>query len=185
MSAPPADSDGALATRSIAGDSRAFAELVRRHKQFLYGLTVRLVGNPDDALDLVQEAFVSAHGALRRYDPDRPMRTWLARIAINKARDWQRKERVRAVLRGVFPIGESAALAADQASVEQTVSDRAELADVRRRIAQLPTKLREVLVLRTIEGMAQTEVAQTLGISEKAVETRLYRARRRLEKTSG
>ncbi|VXC61562.1 RNA polymerase sigma factor [Sphingomonas sp. AX6] len=180
MTAPSGDSDGALAARSIAGDDRAFAEIVRRHKQFLYGLTARLVGNPDDALDLVQEAFVSAHGALRRYDPDRPMRTWLARIAVNKARDWQRKERVRAVLRSILPLGDVADVAAEQVSVEQAVSDRADLAEVRDRIAKMPAKLREVLVLRTIEGLPQAQVAELLGISEKAVETRLYRARRHL-----
>lgn len=180
MTAPSADSDGALAARSIAGDNRAFAEIVGRHKQFLYRLIVRLVGDPDDALDLVQEAFVSAHGALKRYDPDRPMRTWLARIAVNKARDWQRKERVRAVLRSVLPMGDAPDVTADQVSVEQAVSDRAELAEVRRRIAQMPAKLREILVLRTIEGLPQAQVAEMLGISEKAVETRLYRARRHL-----
>ena len=180
MTAPSADSDGALAARSIAGDNRAFAEIVGRHKQFLYRLIVRLVGNPDDALDLVQEAFVSAHGALKRYDPDRPMRTWVARIAVNKARDWQRKERVRAVLRSVLPMGDAPDIAADHVSVEQEVSDRAELAAVRRRIAQMPAKLREILVLRTIEGLPQAQVAEMLGISEKAVETRLYRARRHL-----
>ncbi len=181
MIAPsPGDSDGALAARSIAGDDRAFAEIVRRHKQFLYHLTVRLVGNPDDALDLVQEAFVAAHGALKRYDPDRPIRTWLARIAINKARDWQRKKRVRAVLRGVLTMADAPDIAADQVSVEQAVFDRAELAAVRRRIARLPAKLREVLILRTVEGLPQAEVAEMLGISEKAVETRLYRARRNL-----
>ena len=180
MTAPSADSDGALAARSIAGDTRAFAEIVGRHKQFLYRLVVRLVENPDDALDLVQEAFVAAHGALKRYDPDRPMRTWLARIAINKARDWQRRERVRVVLRSFPPMGDAPDVAANQVSVEQTVSDRVELAEVRRRIAQMPARLREILVLRTIEGLPQAEVAEMLGITEKAVETRLYRARRHL-----
>ena len=180
MTAPSGDSDGALAARSIAGDNRAFAEIVGRHKQFLYRLIVRLVGDPDDALDLVQEAFVSAHGALRRYDPDRPIRTWLARIAVNKARDWQRKERVRAVLRSILPLGDVADVAAEQVSVEQAVSDRADLAEVCDRVAKMPAKLREVLVLRTIEGLPQTQVAELLGISEKAVETRLYRARRHL-----
>jgi RNA polymerase sigma-70 factor (ECF subfamily) len=175
-----AESDGDLAARSLAGDQRAFAEIVSRHKQFLYGLTVRLVGGPDDALDVVQEAFVSAHGALKRYDPERPMRTWLARIAINKARDWRRKERVRAVLRSVLPLGDAPDVAADEVSVEQQVSDRAELDAVRREIEKMPAKLREVLVLRTIEGLPQTQVAEMLGISEKSVETRLYRARRHL-----
>ena len=180
MTAPRGDSDGALAARSIAGDDRAFAEIVRRHKQFLYGLTVRLVGIPDDAVELVQEAFVAAHAALRRYDPDRPMRTWLARIAVNKARDWQRRERVRAVLRSVLPMADAPDVAADQVSVEQAVSDRAELSAVRDRIAKMPTRLREVLVLRAVEGLPQAQVAEMLGISEKAVETRLYRARRHL-----
>jgi len=180
VTAPPGDSDGALAARSIAGDDRAFAEIMGRHKQFLYRLILRLVGNPDDAIELVQEAFVAAHGALRRYDPDRPMRTWLARIAVNKARDWQRKERVRAVLRSVLPIGDAPDIAADQVSIEQTVSDRAELSAVRNRIAKMPARLREVLVLRAVEGLPQAQVAEMLGISEKAVETRLYRARRHL-----
>ncbi len=180
MTLPAAESDGELAARSIAGDQRAFALIVGRHKQFLYGLTARLVGNPDDALDLVQEAFVSAHAALKRYDRDRPMRTWLARIAINKARDWRRKERVRAVLRSVLPLGDAPDVAADQVSVDQQVSDRAELDDVRRQIAGMPAKLREVLVLRTVEGLPQAQVAEMLGISEKSVETRLYRARRHL-----
>ncbi len=180
MTAPSGDSDGALAARSIAGDDRAFAEIVGRHKQFLYGMIVRLVGNPDDAVELVQEAFVAAHGALRRYDPDRPMRTWLARIAVNKARDWQRRERVRAVLRSVLPVGAAPDVAADQVSVEQVVFDRTELSAVRDRIAKMPTRLREVLVLRAVEGLPQVQVAEMLGISEKAVETRLYRARRHL-----
>ena len=180
MTSASADSDGDLAARSIAGDQRAFAQIVGRHKQFLYGLTARLVGNPDDALDLVQEAFVSAHGALKRYDPDRPMRTWLARIAINKARDWRRKERVRAVLRSVLPFGDALDVTADQVPVDQQVSDRAELDAVSRKIARMPAKLREVLVLRTIEELPQAQVAEMLGISEKSVETRLYRARRHL-----
>ncbi len=123
---------------------------------------------------------MSAHGALRRYDANRPMRTWLARIAINKARDWQRKERVRAALRSVMPFADAAQVAADEVSVERQVSDRAELDEVRRRISAMPTKLREVLILRTIEELPQVEVAEMLGISEKAVETRLYRARRHL-----
>jgi RNA polymerase sigma factor CnrH len=65
-------------------------------------------------------------------------------------------------------------------SIEQTVSDRAELSVVRHRIAKMPARLREVLVLRAVEGLPQAQVAELLGISEKAVETRLYRARRHL-----
>lgn len=172
--------DGALAALSLAGDQRAFAEIVRRHKQLLYRIIVRLVGQEDDALDLVQESFVAAHGALRRYDPDRPMRAWLSRIAINKARDWRRRERVRAAFRFALPLQEAPEIVDERVSVEAETAHKRELADVQRRIARLPRALREVLVLRTIDDLSQGEVADILGISGKAVETRLYRARRRL-----
>ena len=77
--------------------------------------------------------------------------------------------------------GEAAAnVAADTITADQQISDRAELARVQTAIATLPQAIREPLVLRTIEGMTQAEAAQVLGISEKAVETRLYRARGQL-----
>ena len=68
-----------------------------------------------------------------------------------------------------------------EALADVTVSDRQELALVRKRIGQLPVSLQEVIVLRTLEGMSQAETAAILQISEKAVETRLYRARRKLQ----
>lgn len=174
------DSDAALVSRTLAGDQRAFAALVGRYKRYLYAITVRLVGDPDDALDLVQEAFVSAHAALWRYDPDRPLRSWLARIALNKARDWRRKERVRAALRALLPIGEGQNVADEAALPDRQLVDRGELISVEKKIAKMPPRLREVLVLRTMDELSQAQVAELLGISEKAVETRLYRARRYL-----
>jgi RNA polymerase sigma-70 factor (ECF subfamily) len=74
----------------------------------------------------------------------------------------------------------AANVAADTITADQQISDRAELARVQTAIATLPQAIREPLVLRTIEGMTQAEAAQVLGISEKAVETRLYRARGQL-----
>lgn len=180
MSVGDDDSDAALVSRSLAGDQRAFATLVGRYKLYLYAIIVRLVGDPDEALDLVQEAFVSAHAALRRYDPDRPLRGWLARIALNKARDLRRKERVRAALRALLPIGEGQNVADDAALPDRQLADRNELTRIERKIAGMPARLREVLLLRTMDELPQAEVAELLGISEKAVETRLYRARRYL-----
>ena len=88
-------SDGGLAALSLAGEQAAFSEIVRRHKEPLHRLVARLIGDEEEALDLVQEAFVSAHRALGSYDASRPMRAWLSRIAINKARDWRRRRAVR------------------------------------------------------------------------------------------
>lgn len=173
--------DGRLVERALSGEERAFAEIVRRNKQRLFRVVNRSVPNQEDALELLQETFVSAHGALRRYDPQRPLQAWLMTIALNKARDWRRREAVRRVLRSLLPMGEAFEVIDGEALADVTVSDRQELALVRKRIAQLPVRLQEVIVLRTLEDMSQAETAAILQISEKAVETRLYRARRKLQ----
>ena len=172
--------DGELVDLCLAGNRQAFAEIVRRHKVQIYRIVVRLVGDEDEALDILQEAFVSAHAALRRYDKARPMRAWLTRIAINKARDWRRRRIVRRLIWAILPIEHAADTPDDTPSPEIAASDRQELARVAGAIGQLPANLREVLILRTLEGQSQAEAAEILGISEKAIETRLYRARRTL-----
>ncbi len=174
-------SDSELATLSIAGRQAAYAEIMRRHRQSVFRVVRACVGEADEALDLLQETFVAAHHALSRYDGDRSMRAWLSAIAINKCRDWGRKRTVRRFLTFATPIGpEAEAVADDQVGIDDAASDRQELDRVTRAISALPANLKEPLVLRTIEGLSQAETADVLGISEKAVETRLYRARRTL-----
>ena len=174
-------SDGELATLTIAGRQAAFAEIVRRYRQPVFRLARACLGDPDEALDLVQETFVSAHQALPRYDGDRSMKAWLSTIAINKCRDWARKRAVRRFLSFALPIdGQAESVADGQVAIDDAASDRQELDRVTRAISTLPMNLKEALVLRTIEGLSQAETAAVLSISEKAVETRLYRARARL-----
>jgi RNA polymerase sigma-70 factor (ECF subfamily) len=173
--------EGELAALSIAGRQAAFSEIMRRHRQSVFRMVRACVGEADEALDLVQETFVAAHQALPRYDGDRSMRAWLSTIAINKCRDWGRKRTVRRFLSFAAPIGpEAEAVADDQVAIDDATGDRQELDRVTRAISTLPANLKEPLVLRTIEGLSQAETAEVLGISEKAVETRLYRARRSL-----
>ncbi|WP_114227227.1 MULTISPECIES: RNA polymerase sigma factor [Sphingomonas] len=173
--------DSELADLSIAGRQAAFAEIMRRYRQPVFRLARAWVGDPDEALDLVQETFVSAHQALSRFDGARSMKAWLSAIAINKCRDWARRRAVRRMLSFALPMGSEAESVADgQVALDDAVADRQELDRVRRAISSLPTNLKEPLVLRTIEGMSQAETAEVLGISQKAVETRLYRARARL-----
>ena len=173
--------DGELATLSVAGREAAFAEIMRRHRQSIFRMVRACVGEADEALDLLQETFVAAHQALPRYDSDRSMRAWLSTIAINKCRDWGRKRTVRRFLSFATPLGpEAEAVADDQVAIDAAAGDRQELDRVTRAIADLPTALKEALVLRTIEGLSQAETAAVLSVSEKAVETRLYRARRTL-----
>ncbi|PCG15755.1 RNA polymerase sigma factor [Sphingomonas adhaesiva] len=181
-----AASDGDLAVLAAAGREEAFAEIMQRHRQAVYRVIVTNVGDPDEALDLVQETFVSAHGALRRYDPARPMAAWLARIAINKCRDWGRRRAVRRAFRFMVPIEDVADRQADETPGQDVgTADRQELARMRRAIADLPASQREPLVLHAVEGLSQAETAEILSISEKAVETRIRRARQTLRQRLG
>ena len=174
-------SDGELATLSIAGRQAAFAEIMRRYRQPVFRLARACVGEPDEALDLVQETFVAAHQALPRYDTQRAMKAWLSTIAINKCRDWARKRAVRRFLSFGFAMEDQADILPDNAvAIDDSAADRQELDRVTRAISTLPANLKEPLVLRTIEGLSQAETAEVLGISQKAVETRLYRARAQL-----
>ncbi|URW75844.1 RNA polymerase sigma factor [Sphingomonas donggukensis] len=174
-------SDGELAALAAVGGEAAFREIVRRHSSQVYRLIVGNVSDPDEALDLVQETFISAHGALRRFDPSRPMAAWLSVIALNKCRDWARRRTVRRFFAFARPIDEVAGeLASDAPGIDVAAADRQELERLRQAITELPTALREPLVLHSVEGMSQADTASVLAITEKAVETRLRRARIRL-----
>lgn len=174
-------SDGELAALSVAGRQAAFAEIVRRYRQPVFRLARACLGDPDEALDLVQETFVAAHQALPRFDGHRSMKAWISTIAINKCRDWGRKRAVRRFLSFAAPIdGQAEAVVDDQVAIDDAAADRQELDRVTHAISTLPANLKEPLVLRTIEGLSQAETAEVLSISEKAVETRVYRARARL-----
>lgn len=174
-------SDGDLAALALAGRQVAYSELMRRHRDAVYRLVRGYTGDADAALDVAQQSFISAFSALSRYDGARPFRLWITRIAINKCHDWARRRAVRRIVALALPI-EMAEQVADEAATPDTLlSERQELQRTMTAIAGLPAALKEALILRTIEGLSQAETAQVLGISEKAVETRVYRARAKLE----
>ncbi|KQN40560.1 hypothetical protein ASG37_01860 [Sphingomonas sp. Leaf407] len=174
-------SDADLAVLARSGHEMAFAALFARHRARVYRLILNNVADADEALDLVQETFLSAHRALGRYDPARPMAGWLATIALNKCRDWSRRRTVRRWLWRARPIEEVADTLGDGAPGQDiAIADRDRLTRLRAAIADLPATLREPLVLCAIEGASHGEAAAILGVSAKAVETRLRRARLRL-----
>ncbi|WP_375196865.1 RNA polymerase sigma factor [Sphingobium sp.] len=173
-------SDPELAALALAGQQSAYAELMRRHRDAVFRLARGHAGDATEALDITQETFISAFAALARYDGARPFRLWIARIAINKCHDWARRRAVRRFFAFARPMEEAGAVADSAPSPEEAAHSQAELRRINAAIAGLPGNLKDVLVLRAIEGASQAEAAQILGISEKAVETRLYRARNKL-----
>lgn len=182
MSDAEREADPALARRAAAGDARAFSELVRRHKQPLYRLLRRYTGDPDEAYEAVQEAFIAAWAALDRYDPGRPFLAWLRTIAINKARDRGRRAAFRRLLHGSLGIEESGALAEPDpaAPADARLIEQQEMARLDRAVSRLPPPLKEAIILTAFEGLSQQEAGDILGVSAKAIETRAYRARRML-----
>ena len=173
--------DQELASLAVAGQGQAFRELMRRYRDPLYRLIRNNVGDPEEATDLLQESFVSAFAAIHRYDAERPFRFWLSRIALNKCRDWARRRAVRSFFSFARPIEADEDFQSEAPGPGREAESRAELARVEKAIAALPHPLREVLTLRTIEEHSQAEAAAILGVSEKTVETRLYRARAQLK----
>ncbi|WP_157973244.1 RNA polymerase sigma factor [Blastomonas sp. UPD001] len=175
--------DAALVRAARAGDPGAQRALVERYRETVYRLARSATGDPDEALDITQEAFIAVFGALNRFDPERSFKAWISAITLNKCRDWARRRAVRRFMG--LPMPEQAAdwIADEAPSAETLVADRAELAATVRAIAELPTGLKDVLILCTVEGLSQQETATTLGLSVKAVETRLGRARKKLQET--
>lgn len=166
--------DASLVALALQGNQRAFTTLMRRHKDKLYRFVRAYVGDADEAYDLAQESFVAAWAALSRYDGRRLFEIWLRRIALNKCRDWGRRRAVRRFFFTARSLDEPGVEAAIETSAD---SDQTRLAALETAIAKLPSALKEPLVLTALDGLSHRDVAEVLGISAKAVETRVHRAR--------
>jgi RNA polymerase sigma-70 factor (ECF subfamily) len=181
LTLPDEPSDQALTARAVKGEQAAFAILMRRHKGWLYRFVRRYVLDAEEAYDVLQESFASAWAALSRYDPERPFEVWLRRIALNKCRDRARKAAVRRALFGFAGAPEHRPEIPDPArGADSAAASRQALARLEAAIAGLPRGLKEPLVLTALEGLSHKETGEILGLNAKAVETRVYRARKAL-----
>jgi RNA polymerase sigma factor (sigma-70 family) len=170
-------SDEQLAGRARAGDRMAFNRLMQRHAPRLVNFLERQLGSRSDADDVAQNTFIAIHRNLHRFDETRAFVTWMFVIARNKAKDHHRRRAVRNWIGLEEP---SAPAPVDPTTPERIVSDRDELARVNTAIQAMPEGLRTPLLLSVIDGMSHAEIGSVMGLSEKAAEVRVYRARRRL-----
>jgi RNA polymerase sigma factor CnrH len=177
------EQDGDLVARALRGDDAAFASLVTRHKGWAFVFVRRYVGNNADAYDVLQDTFFAAWRALSRFEPTRPFEFWLRRIALNKCRDRNRRETVRRLL-GVH--GEEMPDVSDPAPGPASLAESdQEMRRLEWSIGKLPRSLKEPLLLTALEGLSQEEAGELLGVSAKAIETKVYRARARLKSIRG
>jgi len=184
VSLPPEASDAELAGRALGGEQRAFSLLMSRHKAATYRFIRRYGVEAEEAYNLVQQTFVSAWAALRRYDPRRPFTAWLRAIALNKCRDWSRRAAVRRFLFSAVPLESAAAGSTPDSDpgAEAHAIERQRQDAMAAAIAALPKGLKEPLLLTVLDGFSQKETARLLGLTSKAVENRVARARNQLTK---
>ena len=178
------ESEAYLLGRVRSGDHEAFYELVRPHERGIYLAALFIVNNDADAEEVVQEAILKAFKAIARFRAEAKFSTWIIQIAINEARMKLRKDRRHLYDSLDQPRkgeDEGDYIPRDFADWREIPSEALENARLREAIkkglASLPAKYRQVLVLRDIEHLNIAETAKLVGISGAAVKTRLLRAR--------
>jgi len=170
-----------LVRRARKGRREAREELARRLRRPAYLLALQLTGNPDDALDVAQDALLSFYASLGRFQVGRPVLPWLFRIVRNRVKDLQRRSRVRRSesLDRLLEVNPSVL-----ASAAPGPESRAELGELQRRVwkalARLSAPHREILVLREYQDLSYAEIASVLRIPAGTVMSRLHAARQRL-----
>lgn len=172
--APAADSDLELLRAHSAGDPDAFGELVRRHRDRLWAVALRTLGDREEAADALQDAFISAFRATAGFRGDSAVTTWLHRIVVNACLDRVR----RRVSRPAVPLPE--------AGPDEPVEPRDAMAErdlaltIDEALAQLPIEQRSAIVLVDVHGYSVADTAVILDIAEGTVKSRCARGRGRL-----
>jgi RNA polymerase sigma factor (sigma-70 family) len=183
---PREDPDLALVRALQAGDDQAFGALMDRHQKGLFRFIFRHIPNEADALELTQAAFVRAYFNIGKFQPTAKFVTWLYRIALNLCRDHSRSRAYRNSLQtistGAEEDEEQTQLSTNPYDPNRRTQDRELLRAAEKAISELPQNPRNALILTALVGHSHAEVAELLGISPKAVEARVSRARRLLLK---
>lgn len=185
------DPDRALLEAIAKGSEGALVEFIGRHKEKLFRFAYRHVRSEEDAAEIVAETFVRVHRKASDFNPRAKVLTWVYTIATNLCHDFHRKARRHRILSFFSPVHETegrgegrswAETIPDQGpSADEAVLRQDQLRQVRQQIDRLPPKLKTPFILHVLEEHSQKDCAALLGVSEKTVETRIYRARKRLQ----
>lgn len=172
----------ALVERCRTGDLAAFETIYRTHAGRLYSVACRVLGNPTDAEDLLQEIFLAAHRKLESFRGESALGTWLYRLAMNLCLDHLRSRATRSgqltdALEDEHGLDDSSS----RGLAERTVARM----DLERALAQLPDGCRTAFVLHDVEGLEHREVAEVLGIAEGTSKSQVHKARMRLRAMLG
>ncbi|MGB2090969.1 MAG: RNA polymerase sigma factor [Akkermansiaceae bacterium] len=180
--------DARWVEQAKSGDTRAFDQLVSKHRGRIYAMIYQMVRNDADAWDLAQEAFIKAWRALPGFESRARFTTWLFRIAHNVVYDWLRKRRMKVAGElndEVFDSGKIDPGASTAPQQHQRPDEAMQRSELQQRIQHALDKLsdehREVIVLREIQGLEYKEIAEIINSSMGTVMSRLYYARQKLQ----
>jgi RNA polymerase sigma factor (sigma-70 family) len=178
------DLDLPLVRALQAGDESALNELIRKYQEPLFRFICRYTGDEETARDILQETFVRLYFGIQRFRPRAKFVTWLYSIAMNLCRDYARSKQRRQsfATESLDASNVHRNVPAANRGPTADVESHERLANLQKAIEELPHDLRTTLLLFAVEGHSQQECAELLGVSTKAVETRVYRARKILEK---
>lgn len=181
--------DGDLVAAAKRGDREAFRTLFERYHRRAYALAFGVVRHQDDALDVVQDAFIKAHKYLDKFEGNSSFYTWLYRIVMNLAIDHIRKHRkVKPVeldeqrLEDGGDDGGGLLPALLGGNPGRALMDKEIRARIDAALDQLSENHRAVLVMRELEGLSYEEMAQTMGCSKGTIMSRLFHARKNMQK---
>jgi RNA polymerase sigma-70 factor (ECF subfamily) len=174
-----ASTDAELIAAHAAGDPRAFAELVRRHRDRMWAVALRTLRDPEEAADALQEAFISAFRAASSFRAESQVTTWLHRIVVNACLDRIRRRQARPTV----PLPEAGP--GEPAAAGDAMADRETKLVVAAALAALPEEQRVPIVLVDVEGYSVADTARLLGIAEGTVKSRCARGRVKLAKVLG
>ena len=172
--------DGQLVQAALGGDREAFGCLVERYQDRVFNMLVRMLGNRDDARDIVQDAFVQAFVKLDSFRGDAKFYTWLYRIAINLALSHRRRRRpTQSLDASKENVGEEPMAQQPTAAHEMIERERAE--QLQKALLNLNEMSRQILVLRELEGFSYEAISEILELPVGTVRSRLFRARLQLK----
>ncbi|PHR30219.1 MAG: RNA polymerase subunit sigma-24 [Desulfotalea sp.] len=176
------ENDEQLVERLCAGEKPVLDVLMQRYQEPLYNFVLRYLHDEHLAFDIVQETFVRVYIRAASFDPKYRFKTWLYQIALNLCRDRGRRK----ALLGFFSFNEAEEKESHytgyDAGIEEKNETKEDIILLQKEISKLPHKLKVALILFSLEEKSQIESAEILGVSPKTIETRVYRAKKILEK---
>lgn len=169
--------------RVLDGDVNAFEQIVLAHQKNIYNLALKMVGNPDDAFDISQDAFLRAYNSLSSFHGESKLSVWLYRLTSNLCIDFLRKKKRRNEVSLTVSDDEDEEILQipDERFSPEVEVERVEQKEaIRAGLEQLPDNDRQILVLRELNGLSYEEIAEVLQIELGTVKSKLFRARKKL-----